>query len=70
MVQHSSAVKFGVRDMARSIEFYKTLGFALLYGSETAAFSSLKAGEAFVNLVATPGYPAHWWGRRSIPCRR
>jgi hypothetical protein len=37
-------------------EFYKKLGFELLYGGEGTAFSSLKAGEAFVNLAANPGY--------------
>jgi catechol 2,3-dioxygenase-like lactoylglutathione lyase family enzyme len=62
MIQHISAVTFAVRDMARSIEFYKKLGFELLYGGEGAAFSSLKAGEAFVNLSANPGYE-HRWGR-------
>jgi catechol 2,3-dioxygenase-like lactoylglutathione lyase family enzyme len=63
MIQHISAVTFAVRDMARSIEFYRTLGFELLYGSEGAAFSSLKVGEAFVNLFASPGYEHRWWGR-------
>ena len=63
MIQRISAVTFAVRDMARSIEFYKKLGFDLLYGGEGAAFSSLKAGEAFVNLFASPGYEHQWWGR-------
>jgi len=63
MIQHISAVTFAVRDMARSIEFYRKLGFELLYGSEGAAFSSLKVGEAFVNLIASPGYERRWWGR-------
>ena len=63
MIQHISAVTFAVRDMARSVEFYKKLGFELLYGSEHAAFSSLKAGEAFVNLSADPRYEHRWWGR-------
>ena len=52
-----------VRDMAHSVEFYKKLGFELLLGGESAAFSSLKAGEAFVNLSANPGYVHRWWGR-------
>ena len=52
MIQHISAVTFAVRDMARSVEFYQKLGFELIYGGEQAAFSSLKAGAAFVNLVA------------------
>ena len=63
MIQLISAVTFAVRDMARSVEFYKKLGFELLYGGESAAFSSLKAGEAFVNLSANPGYEHRWWGR-------
>jgi catechol 2,3-dioxygenase-like lactoylglutathione lyase family enzyme len=63
MIHHISAVTFAVRDMARSIEFYRKLGFELLYGGERAAFSSLKVGEALVNLSASPGYEHRWWGR-------
>jgi catechol 2,3-dioxygenase-like lactoylglutathione lyase family enzyme len=63
MIQHISAVTFAVTDMACSIEFYKKLGFELLYGDDCAAFSSLKAGEAFVNLMVSAGYEHRWWGR-------
>jgi len=63
MIRHISAVTFAVRDMARSVDFYKKLGFELLYGGGGAAFSSLKAGEAFVNLSADPRYEHRWWGR-------
>ena len=35
--------------MARSVEFYRKLGFELVYGGD-AAFSSLKAGEASIHL--------------------
>jgi catechol 2,3-dioxygenase-like lactoylglutathione lyase family enzyme len=63
MIQHISAVTFAVRDMACSVEFYGKLGLALQYGGALAAFSSLKAGDAFVNLVAKPGYEHRWWGR-------
>ncbi len=63
MIQHISAVTFAVRDMARSIDFYRKLGFELLYGGDHAGFSSLKAREAFVNLVASPEYEHRWWGR-------
>jgi catechol 2,3-dioxygenase-like lactoylglutathione lyase family enzyme len=63
VIQHISAVTFAVRDMARSIEFYEKLGFELVYGGERAVFSSLKAGEAFVNLAASPEYEHQWWGR-------
>ena len=45
MVQHISAVTFAVSDMARSVEFYKKLGFELSYGGDESAFSSLKAGD-------------------------
>ena len=69
MIQHISAVTFAVRDMARSIDFYRKLGFELLYGSEGAAFSSLKAGEAYVNLFASPGYERRWWGPSHFPSR-
>src|SRR5229473_6595311 len=63
MIQLISAVTFAVRDMARSVEFYKKLGFELLYGGEHAPFSSMKAGEAFVNLSADRRYEHRWWGR-------
>ena len=63
MIRHISAVTFAVRDMARSVEFYKKLGFELLYEGEHVAFSSLKAGEAFVNLLADPRYEHQRWGR-------
>src|SRR5437016_3341110 len=63
MIQHISAVTFAVRDMARSIEFYRKLGFELLYGDDRAEFSSMKAGEAFVNLSADPTYEHRRWGR-------
>ena len=63
MIQLISAATFAVRDMARSVEFYQKLGFELLYGGESATVSSLKAGEAFVNLSADPSYEHRWWGR-------
>ena len=63
MIRHISAVTFAVSDMARSIEFYTKLGFELLYGGDHAGFSSMKAGDAFVNLVVTPTYEHTWWGR-------
>jgi catechol 2,3-dioxygenase-like lactoylglutathione lyase family enzyme len=61
--QHINAVTFAVRDMARSVEFYRNHGFNLVYGGERAAFSSLKGGAAYVNLAASLGYERRWWGR-------
>jgi len=52
MIQHISAVTFAVHEMAQSVEFYRKLGFELLYGDDRAAFSSMNAGEAFVDLSA------------------
>jgi catechol 2,3-dioxygenase-like lactoylglutathione lyase family enzyme len=63
MIEYISAVTFAVRDMAHSIEFYRRLGFELSYGGDRASFSSMNAGEAFVNLVMSPGYEHKWWGR-------
>ena len=68
IIRHISAVTFAVRDMARSVEFYKTLGFELVYCGQGAAFSSLKVGEALVNLSANPGYEHRWWGRVIFSC--
>jgi catechol 2,3-dioxygenase-like lactoylglutathione lyase family enzyme len=63
MIHNISAVTFAVRDMARSVAFYRKLGFEPVYGSERAEFCSLKVGAAFVNLAACPGYEHRWWGR-------
>ena len=63
MIQHISAVTFAVSNMGCSIEFYRKLGFELLHGGDCAGFSSLKAGQAFVNLIASSGYEHRWWGR-------
>ena len=68
-IKHISAVTLAVREMARAIEFYEKLGFTLIYGDDEAPFSSLRAGEAYVNLATTSGWPAdqpdkrRWWGR-------
>ena len=62
-IQHISAVTFAVQDMAQAIEFYEKLGFQLLNGGTHSSFSSLRAGDASVNLVVTPNYKGPWWGR-------
>ena len=49
--------------MTRSVEFYQVLGFNLVYGGPDAEFSSLRYGDAFVNLQVHPGAIPRWWGR-------
>ena len=63
MIQHISAVTFAVRAMPEAITFYTQLGFTLVYGSPQARFSTLHAGEAFVNLTLAPNFRPMWWGR-------
>jgi catechol 2,3-dioxygenase-like lactoylglutathione lyase family enzyme len=56
-------VTLAVQDMARAVTFYETIGFERLYGGETATFTSYRLGETFLNLILTPSYTGHWWGR-------
>ena len=62
-VQQISAVTFAVRDMARSAAFYRGLGFKLTFGGPDAPFTSLRSGDAYVNLAVDAGYEPRWWGR-------
>jgi len=56
-------VTFAVSDMARTVTFYKKLGFDLIYGGEDSEFATLRAQNAYVHLVLRPGYEGQWWGR-------
>lgn len=59
-----SAITLSTRDMARSVRFYRSLGFELLYGSETAKFTSFAAGSGYLNLTGERhGSGPRWWGR-------
>ena len=58
-----SAVTLATHDMARALRFYRALGFPLRYGGDDAAFSSLSAGNACLNLIAEPARAWSWWGR-------
>jgi catechol 2,3-dioxygenase-like lactoylglutathione lyase family enzyme len=65
MVGKISAVTFRVSNMKASVQFYRdVLGMELLYGGETAGFSSLRARDtdsAILNLEQ--GTPMNGWGR-------
>jgi catechol 2,3-dioxygenase-like lactoylglutathione lyase family enzyme len=59
-----SAVTLSVADMARSVRFYTTMGFKVLYGGESSAFTSLKVGAGFLNLDLVLGFAGGGaWGR-------
>jgi catechol 2,3-dioxygenase-like lactoylglutathione lyase family enzyme len=59
-----SAVTLSISDMARSVRFYRALGFEMRYGGEDAGFTSFMAGSGFLNLDARPGFDgARGWGR-------
>jgi catechol 2,3-dioxygenase-like lactoylglutathione lyase family enzyme len=64
VIERISAVTLAVRDMARAVRFYQTLGFKLRYGGEAASFSSFQVGIGYLNLVLAPaGFSPSWWGR-------
>ena len=65
MVEKISAVTFRISNMKRSVQFYRdVLGMELLFGGETAGFSSLRVKDtdsAILNLEK--GTPVDGWGR-------
>jgi catechol 2,3-dioxygenase-like lactoylglutathione lyase family enzyme len=63
-IQSISALTLATHDMARSVRFYRTLGFVIRYGGETASFTSFAAGSSYLNIVAaSPDARWSWWGR-------
>ena len=48
--------------MGAAVRFYRLCGFELLYGGESASFTSFRAGDSFLNLIAEPA-SVSWWGR-------
>jgi uncharacterized glyoxalase superfamily protein PhnB len=64
MVTGISAITLATHDMARAVAFYRTLGFEILYGGETASFTSFRLGGQYLNLILQPaGRQWSWWGR-------
>jgi catechol 2,3-dioxygenase-like lactoylglutathione lyase family enzyme len=63
-IESISAVTLATRNMGRALAFYASLGFEQSHGGAEAAFTSLRAGAQFLNLVLEPGAPeASAWGR-------
>lgn len=59
-----SAVTLLTADMARATAFYDSLGFELLYGGPTEAFTSYRVGPGYLNLeLYEGGPPPGIWGR-------
>jgi catechol 2,3-dioxygenase-like lactoylglutathione lyase family enzyme len=59
-----SGVTLGTHDMARAVRFYRLVDLEFLYGGEDAAFTSFRAGDNFLNLIAQPAdLRWSWWGR-------
>ena len=64
MITGISAVTLATHDMRRAVRFYRLLELPVVYGGEDAAFTSLRAGANFLNLIAQPaGRQWSWWGR-------
>jgi uncharacterized glyoxalase superfamily protein PhnB len=64
MITGISAVTLATHDMRRAVAFYRLVGFTLLFGGEEAGFTSFRAGDNFLNLIAQPPERRwSWWGR-------
>jgi catechol 2,3-dioxygenase-like lactoylglutathione lyase family enzyme len=64
MIEFISAVTLATHDMARAVRFYRMLGFEVIYGGDSAAFTSFRAGTGYLNLIAQPAERKwSWWGR-------
>ena len=64
MITGISAVTLATHDMRRAVAFYRLIGLPLLYGGEEASFTSFRAGENYLNLIAQAAEREWtWWGR-------
>ncbi len=64
MIECVSAVTLATHDMARTVRFYRALGFLVIHGGEEASFTSFRAGTGYLNLTAQPPERQwSWWGR-------
>ncbi len=64
MIECVNAVTLATHDMARTVQFYRALGFPVIYGGEAAAFTSFRAGTGYLNVMAQPPERQwSWWGR-------
>lgn len=62
-IDHISAVTVAVRDMARSVAFYQTLGLDVSYGGPDASFTTMRAGQSVINLRQAATSAGNPWSR-------
>ncbi len=55
-----SAVTLATQSMAKSVEFYRSLGFELASGGPQAEFTTFRVGGQYLNIIATSDEPS--WG--------
>jgi len=58
-----SAVTLAITNMQASIRFYEAAGFECLKGGASASFTTLKAGNQYLNLSAEATTSPGFWGR-------
>lgn len=59
-----SAITLGTHNMARSVGFYRALGFEVRYGGEDSPFTTFSFGTSHLNVTAQPAERKwSWWGR-------
>src|ERR1700680_134769 len=64
MIKGISAVTLATHDMRRAVAFYRLLDLPLIHGGAEASFTSFRAGDDFLNLIAQPPERRwSWWGR-------
>jgi catechol 2,3-dioxygenase-like lactoylglutathione lyase family enzyme len=64
MIEGISAIALATLDMARTVAFYRMLGFELVRGGDDAAFTTFRACANYLNLIRQPPRRGRsWWGR-------
>ena len=64
MIESISAITLATHDMPGAVRFYRALGFEILHGGEDSSFTSFRAGQNYLNLIAQPPERRwSWWGR-------
>jgi catechol 2,3-dioxygenase-like lactoylglutathione lyase family enzyme len=63
MIESISAITLATHDMPRAVRFYQMAGFEMLYGGDSASFTSFRAGSGYLNLTLETERKWAWWGR-------